>query len=291
MSSPKANNHVLIECTYVGEKCVTWFKPSICNLVLHGFLAVMKKLICHPCALFQRFKNTSLPTSVYLNDFCPITASSRCTEQQPEMAGVAAKKQDMQTMQVLHLQAFIQTSDVSGVPEWANAFFALKRWADAQRGCPFLPCLHPKHTTSSVLPRSLFTDLHPHSQQAWPSMVTTFTLFHPSHNLTLPEVHRSTAGSHISDKPLHLLRNRVPLRISLPFRFRHFIVLHCRRSIQKWLILEVLQSFHHKNIFLRIPHWPLEAVRKSLFSLRFSREWILTLLSDPALSDKQWRSI
>lgn len=156
---------------------------AICNLVLHGFLAVMKTLICHPCVFFQHFKNTSLPTSVYLNNFCPITASRRCTEQQPEMAGTAAKKQDMQTMQVLHLQAFIQTSDVSGVPEWANAFFALKRWADAQRGCPFLPS--PSQTYNILCPPSpplhWFTSSFTASMTFYGDNIHTFSPFAQSH--------------------------------------------------------------------------------------------------------------
>lgn len=56
---------------------------------------------------------------IWLGDFWPIT--SWLTEQQPEMAGTAVKKQDMQAKSKSHtLQAFIQTCNVSGVPEWAN---------------------------------------------------------------------------------------------------------------------------------------------------------------------------
>lgn len=65
----------------------------------------MKRLICHPYMLFLHFKNTSLPTNVYLNDFCSIAVSSRLTEQQ-EMAGTAAKRQDMRTKQVPHFTGF-----------------------------------------------------------------------------------------------------------------------------------------------------------------------------------------
>lgn len=36
-----------------------------------------------------------------------------------------------------------------------NTFFAPKRCADTQQRCPFLPCLHPKHTTSSSPTSSL----------------------------------------------------------------------------------------------------------------------------------------
>lgn len=69
------------------------------------FLAMMKRLICHPYVLVQHFKNTLLPTNVYLDDFCPITASSWLVEQ-PETAGADAKKQDMQLKQVPHFTGF-----------------------------------------------------------------------------------------------------------------------------------------------------------------------------------------
>lgn len=52
----------------------------------------------------------------------------------------------------------------------------LKQCAARQQSCPFLPCLHPPHTTSSAT-ALLLADLLPRSPPAWPSMVTAFTHF------------------------------------------------------------------------------------------------------------------
>lgn len=73
----------------------------------------------HPlCAAESVFKNTSLSTNVYLNDFRPVTACSRLTGQHPEHWGRAAREAGHANHASPHiLQAFIQTPDVSDVPE------------------------------------------------------------------------------------------------------------------------------------------------------------------------------
>ena len=163
---------------------------------------MMKRLIFHPCVLFQHFKNTSLPTNVYLNDFLSnysiqpalLSGSQRWRGQLPRRSGTCKPCKS-------HiLQAFIQTSDVSGVPEWAN---------DVQthsKRCPF-PALSSSQTynilspTSS--PRSLIYILIRHKRDLlWCSH---FFFFYSLHNLALLDVHRSAAGSEISDKTQHLL--------------------------------------------------------------------------------------
>lgn len=100
----------------------------------------MKRLIRHLCVLFQHFKNTSLPTNVYVDDFCAITASGGLTVR-PVMTGTVAKKAGQASPELT--QAFIRTSDLS------EQTLSLQLWH------PFLSCLYPKHTTSSLLlPRS-----------------------------------------------------------------------------------------------------------------------------------------
>lgn len=148
------------------------------------------------------------------------------------------------------LQAFIQTSDVWGVPEWVNTFFAPKRCADPHhKGTPSSAVSVPniQHPLAYLLPRSPFNDLHPHSPWAWPSMVTTFTLFSPFAQSRL--AWNSQKHSRKWD-----IRQNILLIYSLPFRFRHSVVFYCRRSIFLYafkiqLILEGLQSSHHENSF------------------------------------------
>lgn len=133
---------------------------------------MMKWLIYHPYLHFHHLKNTSLPTNVYLNDFCPIKVSCRLTEQ-PEMGGTAAKKQDMQN----HASpAFYMLS--------YKLLMYLVCLSTPQR-CPFLPCLHPKHSTFS-LPIHWFTSSFTRSVTFCGDNVQ---FFYPSHNFTLPEVH------------------------------------------------------------------------------------------------------
>lgn len=102
--------------------------------------------------LVQHFKNTSLPTNVYLDDFSPITASSRLTEQ-PETAGAAAGKQDVQLIQVPHLTGFHTNFWCMGCA-WVSKHFlcAETMCRPTPQRYPFLCCLCPKHTTSSRLP-------------------------------------------------------------------------------------------------------------------------------------------
>lgn len=90
------------------ETSVTWSKkePSVTYLGFHGFLQWWGGLFIIFMCSFS-ILNASLPTSVYLDDFCAIIASSRLGEP-PEMAPMAAKKQDMQSMQVPHSTGFLK---------------------------------------------------------------------------------------------------------------------------------------------------------------------------------------
>lgn len=243
-SSLKANIYVLISCTYEREKCVTW---TICDLVFLGFLAMMKSLIFHPCVLFQHFKNTSLPTNVYLNDFLSnysiqpalLSGSQRWRGQLPRRSGTCKPCKS-------HiLQAFIQTSDISGVPEWAN---------DVQthsKRCPFLPCLHLKHTTSSLLPPPLapwFT-----------SSFTTSVTFYGVHTFLLSAQSRPAWRSQKQQVARYLTKHFIyyTLRISLPFRFRHFIVL--LQEGHFFSMHSLLEVLHQKN-FSVLTHSSLASV-------------------------------
>lgn len=87
-----------------------------------------------------------------------------------------------------------------------NIFFTLTCSKDAS----FFPVSIPnvQHPLASFL--LLLTDLHAHSPPAWPSAVTTFTLFYPLRNLALADIHRSTAGAEIFSRTLHLWPNRAP---------------------------------------------------------------------------------
>lgn len=163
------------------------------------------------------------------------------------------------------LQAFIQTSDVWGVPEWANTFFAPKRCADPRhKGTPSSVVSVPniQHPLAYLLPRSPFNDLHPHSPWAWPSMVTTFTLFSPFAQSRL--AWNSQKHSRKWD-----IRQNILLIYSLPFRFRHSVVFYCRRSIFPLCIQNTAHfrraaKFSSRKLFffLLIPHWPLEIFGK-----------------------------
>lgn len=157
---------------------------AICKLVLRGFFAVIKILICHPCVLFQHFKNTSLPTSVYFQ-----LLLSNYSIQPARRA--AARDGGVGCQEAGHANhagpTFYRPSHklLMYLVCLSEQTLSLRWWTMCRRSARVpLPPLSPSQTYN-ILPRSLFTDLHPHSQQAWPSMVTTFTLFHPSHNLTL----------------------------------------------------------------------------------------------------------
>ncbi len=111
----------------------------------------MKRLIRHPYVLFQHFKNTSLLTNVYLNGFCPITASSRLTEP-PGKAGTAAQKQDVRTTQVAHFTGFHTNI-------WVSKHFLCTEMMcrHTSKGAPSSPVFIPniQHPLSSLAPSSL----------------------------------------------------------------------------------------------------------------------------------------
>lgn len=170
------------------EKCVTWSKQSHMWLIVgfYVFLPMMKRLIRHPYVLVQRFKNTSLPTNVYLDDLCPITQSQPGLLRPPRSRTCNSCKSHI-------VQAFIQTSDVWGVPEWANTFFALKRCADTQQNVPpsspvFVPNI--QHPLSYLLSSLIYILTHERDLLWWQrSHFSTLRTISP-----LPESPRSTAG-------------------------------------------------------------------------------------------------
>lgn len=171
------------------------------------------------------------------------------------VGGRLPEKRDMQTMQVptFYRLSYKLLMHLMCLSEETLSFC----WNDVQTP-PFLPRLHPKHTTSSLFPPPLtptsliYILVHRKLDLLWRRHLHLF-FFSPLRILALPEVHRSTAGREISHKTLHLLCNRLPLRISLPFRFRLVAggAILSMHSKKKWLNSEVLQSYfsHHRNFF------------------------------------------
>lgn len=194
----------------------------------HGFLAAMKRSIHRLMCSFSILKMLPCPPVVYLDDFCAITESRRRTEQ-PETEGDSCQEAGHVGRSTSQISQAFHANFSCMRYVWASLHF-LYTETDAAKMPLILPSLSQ---TCNVLspPSSLSADLHPHSQRAWPSMVTTLSLFYPLHILALPEVHRSAAGGEIFCKALHLLHSQVSLWISLPFRFRHFTVCYCWRSI------------------------------------------------------------
>lgn len=118
-------------------------------------------------------------------------------------------------------------------------------------------------------------------------MVAMLTLFFFPLRTISPCLELTKAQQVVRYLTKHLIYYTTPLTISLPFRFRAFYCVLLQEEhfllIQKWLILEMLQSFHHQKLFLLIPHWYLDTFWKSnktimsWSSLGFSRELILTV--------------
>lgn len=122
-------------------------------------------------------------------------------------------------------------------PEWAKAFLCTENDVQTTRSA-FRPLPPPStsHTTTFFLSSLayLLTDLHPNftaSVTFYGDNVHTFFFLSFCAISLCPEVHRSTAGREISKKIRHLLLYMMELRISVPFRFRHFIVFYWMRCI------------------------------------------------------------
>lgn len=157
-------------------------------------------------------------------------------------------------------------------------------WNDVQthsKGAPFLPCLHPKHTTSSLLPPpSLplywFTSSFPASVTFYGDDVHTFSPFAQSH-----PAWKITEAQQVVRYPT---KHSFPLRILLPFRFGHLIVFYCRGNFFFLLVHYKMASIRkfspQKLLFTHSPGNIQEISNKSImswFSCRVSRELILTL--------------
>lgn len=148
--------------------------------------------------------------------------------QHPEAAGTSAKNQDLQTVQVSHLQAFIQISDVSGLHEWANTFLVWYNVQTHSKGGPSFPVSIPNiwHPLSDLLPCCLITNSHAHS-----AVSVTFysdnTFFFPictiSHCLKFTELPQQAASYPPKKRnSLHLLH--IFWGFSYPFGLWHFTV-------------------------------------------------------------------
>lgn len=212
------------------EERVTWSKakPSAAGCSM-GFL--------HPYVLFQHFKNTPLAHQclfrwlVQSQHPAGLLSSKRWRGDGCQGGGHANTNPPLPTFyRLLYKLMYVVC------PKWAKAFLCTENDVQTTHSAfaPFLRRLHPtlQHSFSPPsLTSSLIYILI--SRQAWPSMVTTFTLFFSSLCVIslCPEVHRSTAGREISKKIRHLLLYMMELRISVPFRFRHFIVFNWMRCI------------------------------------------------------------
>lgn len=132
-----------------------WFVILVCSF------SILKILHCPPVFIWETFDQLQ-----------------HQAEQQPGMAGMTAKKQDMQNMQVPHFKGF-----------HTNLWCIWRAWLREHFLCAETMCRHTKvplpsisipdiqHPLCYLLPHSLLTDLHSLSLQAWPSMVTMFTHF------------------------------------------------------------------------------------------------------------------
>lgn len=220
----------------------------------------MRMLIRHPYVLFQHFKNTSLPTNVYLDDFCPITASTRLTEQ-PEMAGNAAKKQDMQphASPIFYRLSYKVLMYLLYLNEQTVSLHQTLCRHTAKVPLPLLSSSQTYNILSPPPPSSLiYILIHRKRDLLWWQCSHIFTLRAISPCLKFTE-----AGSEIFHKTLHSLQNRISLRSSLPIKCRLFIVYYCRRIF----IAYFASKFHQQKLFLSFllfPHWPLKSWKVQL---------------------------
>lgn len=121
---------------------------------------------------------------------------------------------------------------VSSISAWTDTFFTLTYSKDS----PSFPVSIPniQHPLSSFLFLFLLTDLHPHSPPAWPSVVTTFTLFFSflpfAQSCFAWHSQKHSRCRDIQQNASFITQQRSFQDSSLACRVRHFFVFYCRRS-------------------------------------------------------------
>lgn len=143
-----------------------WFVILICTFT------TLKILPCPPMFIWTTFVQLQYPAG--------LLSSQR-------WGGPLPRSRTCKTMQVPHFTCFHTNSSCIRCA-WVH-----------RKGAPSSPVFIPNIVHSL----SLFTDLHPHSPEAWPSVVTTFS-FSTLHTISPCLKFTSTTGSEISDETLNL---------------------------------------------------------------------------------------